>query len=198
MNKIDIKNIKRILEVRNLQNQFDNGGEISKTTLENFFTEALLKLVENYNNNEREKFSKILRKEVDEIFNKYAEDDENMIVIKACNYEDRYYYPIDSSDIFNYIDFDNYKYNKFVRAIGAECQYEYDDKFNKSIRRIYDSLVDNDYISDIVDFYREDDSLNEVWYGCYGITKDYTVVSFIIRGNGMLLNNEEPYVVFEF
>ena len=40
-----------------------------------------------------------------------------------------------------------------------------------------------EYISE--DYYRYDnDALNDYWYGCIGIMKDYKIVSFVIREDG--------------
>ena len=59
--------------------------------------------------------------------------------------------------------------------------------YEKYIDPICDAL-DKCYIDwSAEDYYTDNnDALNEFWYGCIGIMKDYKVVSFVIRDDGLL------------
>ena len=37
---------------------------------------------------------------------------------------------------------------------------------------------------------KENEAINECWYGVHGITKDYRIVAFVIRDDGMLCDEE--------
>ena len=55
-------------------------------------------------------------------------------------------------------------------------------------------LVHNLKIKDAYDYWENDNgALNEYWYGVIGIMKDYKVVAFVIRDDGMLCD-EKAYI----
>ncbi|MCH5167872.1 MAG: hypothetical protein J1F35_08340 [Erysipelotrichales bacterium] len=194
MNKTDIKNIEKCIKAREAQVfHLERGGDMTYEDIDSYSTEELKELIKQFNEFEKEKFFEVFKRKVDNFFNKYTDVDENqnVIVIAACGCEGRYMFDIDQSDIFSVIDFANHKYNKKIYAVGSEDNAYFIEKdFVDDIRNLYDDLVFGKYIQPIDKYFEDDDSVNEVWSGCYGITKDYEIISFVIRKDGMLMNDE--------
>ena len=194
MNKIDIKNIERCIKAREAQIfHLESGGDMRYEEIDKYSTEELKDLIKQFNESKKEKIFDVFKRKVDNFFNKYTDEEENqnVIVIAACNSECREMFEIDQSDIFAEINFDKHQYNNRIYAVGSEGNaYETGiDDFSDDTRDLYDDLVLNEYITPICNHFEHDDSINDVWYGCYGITNDYEIISFIIRRDGMLLNN---------
>ena len=200
MNNIDVINIKEVLEFcKNPRPVYQLGGEIQVSEIENSTDEQLNNLLEAY------KSAQIpgIRKMVDEIFEKFGEENDNMIALSAAKYyfDSRNTYELD--DPLDSIDFDGFEheYNPFYYPIARNWERKnWRDKNSKDDERLseYWTLVEAlctklnecskfEYAED---YYRDNDALNEYWAGVIGITKDYKLVSFVIRDDGMLCNED--------
>lgn len=90
MNNIDIANIKKELAKRKAANyEWKDGGEMTKDDVMLRTTKELNTLLKDYENTKKNKISEKVHKLVDEIFEKYAEKDDNMIPL-SCAYRPEY------------------------------------------------------------------------------------------------------------
>jgi Pyruvate/2-oxoacid:ferredoxin oxidoreductase delta subunit len=205
MNKIDLANIKKELAKRKAANyEFKTGGNMSKDEIASRTDEELTSLVENFTNNIENAASVEVKKIVDKIFEKYGEEDNDMIVISAAYCPERTVYA--SEDPFEDICFDSYKSDGLCRPVcsdwstvgfwGREEMRDEDitkweakwDEYYKDITRLKSQLakIKGAYY-DAEDYYEDDNyELNEYWYGVIGITRDYKLFSFTIRNDGLL------------
>lgn len=209
MNKIDLQNIKNELKKRNTKEpEFKEGGELTEADIVNATTENLEKMVADFNDQKRLKAEERLKNIVDDIFEKFNDDPDdvntNMIVIGACNYyDDSRCISISDSPLTD-IDFTGFgnKYNKIAYPIGRdwdlsdfgyEGDKEDDAKYEalmKSVEKI-EPLFKDLGLQSIENYWDEDnEAINEVWYGVHAITKDYKIVTFVIRDDGMLCDEE--------
>lgn len=205
MNDIDIKNIKKELRKRSASEyDFEAGGDLTQDNLTNATTEELKQMVKEHSDNKKVIASEKIKKIVDEIFEKYAEWNDNMIVLGACNYYDEDRHVSFIEEPLKEIDFDGFghDYNKLAFPIGRDYDlswYDYDngkyvngaddDKYEglmKEVKKIVDLLPDLG-LTDIEKYWDNDnEAINECWYGVHAITKDYQIVAFVIRDDGML------------
>lgn len=205
MNDIDIKNIKKELRKRSASEyDFEAGGDLTQGNLTCATTEELKQLIKEYSDNKKVISGEKIKKIVDEIFEKYADETDNMIVLGACNYynEDRHVSFVEEP--LKEIDFDGFghDYNKLAYPIGRSYDlswYDYDngkyvngaddDKYEelmKGVKKIVDLMPDLG-LADIEKYWDNDnEAINECWYGVHAITKDYQIVAFVIRDDGML------------
>lgn len=195
MNRIDVKNIERCIKAREAQIfHLERGGDMTYEDIDKHSTEELKELIKQFDESAKEKFFSVFKRKVDWFFNKYTDHEElqNVIVIGACNSEDRYMFEVDQSDIFSAIEFDNHEYNKRIYAVGSEENaYETEiDDFADDTRDLYQDLVLGEYIQPVDKYFENNSSINSVWFGCYAITPQYEIISFVIRKDGMLLNDE--------
>lgn len=208
MNKFDIENIEKEITKREAANyKFTKGGDLTKDNIEAKSIEELRKLIEDFNNNKKSKSSDKIKSIVDEIFEKFGEDEDNMIVLGACNYYEDGRCTSLSDDPLEDIDFDGFghRYNKLAYPIGRGFEVSYhdfesgtdhkgkDDKkaeeLFKLIRKIYPLFTDLG-LQSIEEYWEDNSGLNECWYGVHSITKDYKIVTFVIRDDGMLCDEE--------
>lgn len=207
MNDIDIKNIKKELRKRSASEyDFEAGGELSKDEIVNTDTEALNKMIKDFSNIKKETANEKIKKLVDEIFEKYAEPEsaDNLIILGACNYYDDSRSVVTCDSPLTSIDFDGFghKYNKLAYPIGRNYdleRYDYakhkfvegadDEKYaelSKLTQKI-EALLPDIGLTSIEKYWdNNNDALNEMWYGVHAITKDYKIVAFVIRNDGML------------
>ena len=195
MNRIDVKNIEMCIKAREAQIfHLEQGGDMTYEDIDKHSTEELKELIKQFYESKKEQFFDLFKRKVDNFFKKYTDFEEvqNVIVIGACNSENRYINKIDPSDIFAVINFDKHQFNKKLYAVGSEENaYETENNdFVDGTRDLYDDLVLNEYILPIDKYFAHTDSINDVWYGCYGITPQYEIISFIMRKDGVLLNND--------
>ena len=209
MNDIDIKNIKKELKKRSAaEYDFEAGGDLTKGNLTCATTEELKQLINEYSNNKKIISSEKIKKIVDEIFNKYAEGNDNMIVLGACNYYDEDRHVSFVEEPLKEIDFDGFghKYNKLAYPIGRDYNlswYDYDkgkyvngaddDKYKELMKNVQNivSLMPDLGLANIEKYWGNDnDAINEMWYGVHAITKDYQIVAFVIRDDGMLCDQD--------
>ena len=130
-------------------------------------------------------YTEELKNIVDKMFNKYGEEGDNMIVVWDANIFERDIWegknPL--SDIY-WKGFGN-KYNKLYYHICANDE-KTPDEYYVDLEKLK-SILHNLKIKDAYDYWKDNtDALNEYWYGVIGIMKDYQVVAFVIRDDGML------------
>lgn len=126
-----------------------------------------------------------LKNLVDKMFNKYGKDDDNMIAVWDANaFELGIWEGKDPlSDIY-WEEFGN-KYNKLYYPICTNDE-KIPDEYYADLEKLK-SILRNLNIKDAYDYWKDNsDALNEYWYGVIGIMKDYQVVAFVIRDDGML------------
>lgn len=126
-----------------------------------------------------------LKNLVDKMFNKYAKDEDNMIAVWDANaFEHDIWGGKDPlSDIY-WEEFGN-KYNKLYYPICANDE-KIPDEYYADLEKLK-GILRNLNIKDAYDYWKDNSAvLNEYWYGVIGIMKDYQVVAFVIRDDGML------------
>lgn len=210
MNKIDIENIRKELNKREAaEYKFESGGDLSQSEILNTTTENLNKMIKNFLDDGETKASQKIKKIVDEIFKKYAEGNDNMIVLGACNYYDEDRYVSFVEEPLKEIDFDGFghDYNKLAYPIGRDYDLRAwdednggyiggadDDKYEelmKNVQKIV-ALMPDLGLTDIEKYWDDNnDEINECWYGVHAITKDYKIVTFVIRDDGMLCDDND-------
>ena len=210
MNKVDIENIKKELNKRKAaEYKFENGGDLSQSEILNITTEDLNKMIEDFLDDEKTKAGQEIKKIVDEIFKKYADTTDNMVVLGACNYYDEDRHVSFVKEPLKEIDFDGFghDYNKLAYPIGRNYDlswYDYDndkyvygaddDKYEelmKDVQKIV-ALIPNLGLTDMENYWDDNnDAINECWYGVHAITKDYKIVTFVIRDDGMLCDEND-------
>lgn len=209
MNDIDIKNIKKELRKRSAaEYDFEAGGDLTQDNLTNATTEELKEMVKNHSNNKKVISSEKIKKIVDEIFEKYAEGNDNMIVLGACNYYDEDRHVSFVEEPLKEIDFDGFghDYNKLAYPIGRDYDlswYDYDngkyvngaddDKYEELMKGVQQivTLMPDLGLANIEKYWDNDnEAINEMWYGVHAITKDYQIVAFVIRDDGMLCDED--------
>jgi hypothetical protein len=209
MNKFDIENIEKEITKREAANyKFTKGGDLTKDNIEAKSTEELKKLIKDFNNNKKNESSDKIKSIVDEIFEKFGEDEDNMIVLGACKYYEDSRHTSLSDDPLEDIDFDGFghRYNKLAYPIGRNFDISYHDwggdtdykgeddekmqelyRLAKKIEQFFKDLG----LQNIEEYWDDNnDALNECWYGVHAITKDYKIVTFVIRDDGMLCDED--------
>ena len=133
----------------------------------------------------------LLKETIDEAFenNKVNKDEANVLVIESCR-GDEYY---------NQFDVD------VEELLSDDGPYWYWTRWNPNIHPI----MDRDYAghNNLLDYIRrnslcceeqfDSDEVNECWYGVIGITKDYKIVKFTIRDDGMIGGDGDWEVISE-
>lgn len=186
MNNIDAENIRRIIEWRKNKPFFKEGGIFTSEELDDVSTEELENWLKGSEKDQKPKFKKM----VDEFFEKYGKDGDNIILLTCAYVPDRETY--DAGLPWKYINYDgfNHDYNKLYYPVkvdedNKECMKEW-----KAILEMSKSVGITDaekYWTDVED----NEALNELWYGVIGIMKDYKAVSFVIRDDGMLCDEDD-------
>ena len=148
----------------------------------------------------KEKYIPKIKELVDKAFEEFGEEGENILILSACYYPERYIVEIDNplkSIHFNK-GYEPPFENKLYFPIGknwdlgnwkrkGEDMNKLSSLYEKYVDPICDAL-DKCYIDwSAEDYYTDNnDALNEFWCGCIGIMKDYKIVSFVIRDDGLL------------
>lgn len=148
----------------------------------------------------KEKYISKIKELVDKAFEEFGEEGENILILSACYYPERYIVEIDNplkSIHFNK-GYEPPCENKLYFPIGKnwdlgnwERKGEDVNKLSSLYEKYIDPIceaLDKCYIDwSAEDYYTDNnDALNEFWCGCIGIMKDYKVVSFVIRDDGLL------------
>ena len=196
MNDIDIKNIKKELAKRKAANyEWKDGGEMTKDDVILRTSKELKAFLNDYENAKRNKISEKVHKLVDEIFEKYSNEDDNMIPL-SCAYRPEYRIlgniGIEVYTSITLSDEDGYNNNAHVKPI-ARNWYEDDerwDNYTKDLAKLVDITIDAKvpYAEEYWKDYGE--RLNEYWYGVIAITRDYDIVGFEMRYDGIAQDSE--------
>ena len=191
MNDIDIANIKKELAKRKAANyKWKDGGEMTKDDVILHTTKELKAFLNDYENTKRNKISEKVHKLVDKIFEKYSNEDDNMIPL-SCAYRPEYrLYGNTGIEVYTSITFndeDGYNDNAHVKPI-ARNWYEDDerwDNYTKDLAKLVDITTDAEipYAEEYWKDYGE--NLNMYWYGVIAITRDYNIVGFEMRYDGL-------------
>ena len=215
INKVDIENIGKELKARKAASySIKNGGTLSKEELKGKSESELKQLISDFKSSKETKAIGEIKELVDNLFKKYGEEGDNMIAISCAYVPERKTYANEEGPL-SAIDFNGFghKYNKLYYPICSdwECANywgrknktkeeleEWDEKWEEywqDIDELQGKLDDID-IPTAEEYWKSDnDALNEYWYGVIGIMKDYRVVAFVIRGDGMLCD-EDSYESF--
>lgn len=206
MNDIDVKNINKFIAKIEAQNfKFKDGGDCTYEYLDSLSLSELKGLVSDYKNRQKHIFSQGFKQKVDEIFEKFAEEGENIIILTCCNADEsgRYVTEFEYDNPLSLIDFSTHKCNEMWYPVGSSLYYDEEDNeksdelYSKS-KELLNDLLSNNQIEPIDDYYNEDESVNFYWFGVYGVTKDYEVVSFVIRDDGILLEHCSKQLIKDF
>lgn len=191
MNKIDIENIKKELAKRKAANyEWKDGGEMTKDDVMLRTTNELNELLKNYENTKKNKISENIHKLVDDIFKKYAEDNDNMIPL-SCAYRPEYrVYGDTGIEIYSSVmlsDVDGYNDNPYIKPI-ARNWFEEDERwesYTEDLAKLVNetSKAKVPYAEEHWEYNGE--RLNQYWYGVIAITRDYKIVGFEMRDDGL-------------
>ena len=202
MNNIDIENIKKELAKRKAANyEWKDGGEMTKDDIMLRTTKELNELLKNYENTKKNKISENIYKLVDDIFKKYAEDDDNMIPLSCTNRPEYRLYGDTGIEVYSSVmlsDIDGYNDNTHIKPI-ARNWFEEDDRWEtyaEDLAKLIDetSKVKVPYAEE--EFEDDGESLNEYWYGIIAITRNYKIVRFVMRDDGLPEDdNKAPYSI---
>ena len=217
MNKTDVKNMKSLLKWRELSRKvskgadYDTDGEIKFDVLTVYSDDELNQKIKEFEDAEKRNAAGKFRSLVDAFFEKWGDEGDNMIVLSGAWVPERETCELD--DPVNDINWNWSEYNKLYHAVGrqqpsnrylAVCdlpkaervereklwdQFWADMKPIQKEARKLKILTAEKYWED------DNDALNEMWYGVIGVMKDYRIVSFVIREDGMLCD-EEGYETF--
>ena len=193
MNKTDLNNMKALLKYKEVVARgpkFEsNNITITKEELEKYSIDELKDKIYQFEHSEETKYTEELKNLVDEMFNKYSKEGDNMIAVWDVNVYDRNIN--EGEDPLNDIYWKGFehKYNKLYYPICSNGE-NVPDEYYKDIDKLADILY-NLKIKDAYDYWENDNgALNECWYGVIGIMKDYRVVAFVIRDDGMLCDQQ--------
>ena len=197
MNNIDIENINKELAKRKAANyEWKDGGEMSKDDVMLRTTNELTSLKEEYEEKKKNEISEVIHKLVDDIFEKFGDEDDNMIPLSCANRPD---YDIDGytgGELYYRLTFKTNCSNNNIKPIGRtwyENEKDDLDKINeycKAVNNLYYKTI-KAKVPNAEDFWEDDgEALNEYWYGCIAITRDYKIVGFEIRYDGLPQNDE--------
>lgn len=190
---------------------YDTAGEIKFDVLSEYSDDELNQKMQEFEEAEKRKASDKFRSLVDAFFEKWGDEGDNMIVLSGAYVPERTTYEMD--DPVNDIYWNQSKYNKLYHAVGRQQpsnNYYAVRDIPKAEREEREKLWDQ-FWADMepiqkearklkiptAEEYWEDDNhaLNEFWCGVIGVMKDYRIVSFVIRDDGMLCD-EEGYETF--
>ena len=154
-------------------------------------------------NQTKEKLIPEIKKMVDDAFGEFGKEGDNILILSACNYiEDaRDTYEVDSPlDNIKFNRGDNY--NNLYFPIGRNWDlgnWKKDGVDDDKVDTLYENYTKpiceelNLCFIDCYaeDYYRDNNSaLNDCWCGVIGIMRDYKVVSFVIRNDGILCDRD--------
>lgn len=184
MKNTDILNIRKVLEYRKIKPNLKAGGDLDLEWINLRSTEELENLLTTNN----QLVIPEIKALVDQIFQKFSDNPEdNMIALWAAHYDEHDVY--DQGCPMTSISFDGFshEYNKFYYPIGSAWDVNDVPKEYENLTKQLKEKCELIGIKSAEDYYKDDnDALNEIWNGVIGIMKDYRVVAFVIRNDGML------------
>ena len=215
INKVDIENIEKELKARKTASySIKSGGTLSKEELKGKSESELKQLISDFKSSKETIAIREIKELVDNLFKKYGEEGDNMIAISCAYVPERKTYA-DEEGPLSAIDFNGFghRYNKLYYPICSdwECANywgrkdrikeeleEWDKKWEEywqDINELQGKLDDIDIPTAEEYWGNDNDALNECWFGVIGIMKDYRIVAFVIRNDGML-SDEDDYESF--
>lgn len=188
MNDIDVLNIKKEISSRK-EIKFKDGGELDLATIKSKSTEELQKMVVEYETNKTESLKSQFKNYIQKLFDHYAEDDENVILLSECYgdydggrelYETDYMFEIEpiSKDTYN-------TWCQSVEFEGLE------HKEKSAISDTIENFVKELDLPVAVEYFEDSDSVNCYWHGYVGVTRDFKVITFICRDDDMMADRNE-------
>ena len=205
MNVVDVINIQDELNKRKAASyEFVKGGDISHEDILNSTSEELSKLLLDFKTAKESQAKELSKSIVDEIFKKYGEEDDNMIIISAaycperdtCDIEDPLYW-IDFNDPINKRYFPvgrKWEFGEYEKSLTEEEQNRWDEYYSDA-SKLEKELYEIDDICPADQLWEEDNhQLNEYWIGVVGVTRDYRVISFVIRDDGIYATHSESTI----
>lgn len=214
INEIDVKNIKKELAARKaMEYKFEKGGTIEQGLLKNLNEEILKDSLNGYENAVKIKAFNELKQLVQDTFDKYGKEGDNMIALDLGNYDDSHFADVNPAyeEWCWQIRWD--RQSEYLRGEGEvhykpigwdECDSEhwpddeadalekkYQDLFEitNQIMKLLSKLVKTTDLEDVGNM----DATNECWYAVTTITRDLKFVSFVIRDDGLPLNNDGSF-----
>ena len=151
----------------------------------------------------KEKLIPKIKKMVDDAFGEFGEEGDNILILSACRYIEDVRDTSEVDEPIEDISFNSgSNYNNLYFPIGRNWDlgnWDRDGKDEDKLDTLYEGYtepiceaLDQCFIDCCAeDYYREYNSaLNEYWCGVIGIMKDYKVVSFVIRNDGLLCDGD--------
>lgn len=188
MNDIDYANIKKELRLRT--SKFILGGTIDEVDIKKMSTEDLrFKLAEHDRDVSEERVEKI-RNIVDDLFETYGTKKNNMIILDCVKKE---FYSFIHKIPLTKIDFINSEQNTQCFPIGMD--WSIDEQISNEKFFVLSGEISAELMflgeADAHNIFMYNDYLNDGnFYGITAITRDYHYISFVMREDGMLLNDE--------
>lgn len=194
MNDIDVKNIKAIIKYReNNKPKLANGGDLSIKDLEEMSTEGLKYTLKRYNSLLTDQYETQLKKQVDYMFIKYGIGDENMIVFD-CTHWKQWERALSTDEEATDIEFESCD-SDLIKPINVHNMDNIDPDYWKDIH-ILTELLDKLKCPYAYKYFKDFDSVNEEWYGCLAITRNYKVIPFVIRDDGYFTDEKSLSTIF--
>jgi hypothetical protein len=198
MNNIDIENIKKELAKRKAANyEWKDGGEMTKDDIMLRTTKELNELITTFNDDSKKIISEQIKKQVDKIFEKWGKKGDNMILLTCVKRSDYHLRNVDEYDyILTAANWEWEKYNKLCYPVmghkDTDIKSEDYEEFENEVYNLYDLLDKSNYKWEATSLFKtNNDGINEYWCGFSAITKNYKIVSFIMRYDGMLMDEEK-------
>lgn len=184
MNEIDAKNIREIIKQREKKAKFTTGGEIDIGLLNEQSTNELKRMLKEFANSTKGLFEDQLRKQVDRIFEQYGMAHNNMIAFDCTRWSD-WERELSTDCEITDIEFDECE-SELIKPITS---HNNDSRYWKDMEILTDILakLKCPYANKFFKYY---DSVNEEWYGCLAITRNYKVVPFVIRNDGYFTDDK--------
>lgn len=217
MNSIDLKNIKEVIKYRELVEKGpkfnDEDSTMTLEQLNNTSIKELKKMVSDFENNVTKNNTEEFKKIVDEIFEKWGTERDNMIVLSVANVFDNY--ATELSDPLGNIEFDAVYNRASVHPVG--CEFDglsywqrseasdeelamWDkkiDAFSKDIKRLL-KAADKLRIKTAEKYWDTEgnlSSLNKLWHGVIAVKKNYDIVSFVIPNDGIMIDGSDIDII---
>lgn len=147
----------------------------------------------------KEKLIPHIKKMVDDAFGEFGKEGDNILILSACNYLEDSRSTCEVDTPLDHINFNKGSdYNNFYFPIGRNWDlgsWKRDGVDEDKLDTLYENYTQpicealNQCFIDCYaeDYYRDTNYvLNEYWCGVIGIMRDYKVVSFVIRNDGLL------------
>lgn len=194
MNKIDIKNIKAIIDWKLARPKFEKGGDIPKSA--NLYGKSITDLKKMIEENSVIVVPKV-RNCIDKYFEKIANRLSNTIILWSVNRADWTDTLIQhEEESYDIIDFD-YAMKKQDSGLFVADPIDIEDQSDIAISNqweLYDELknaVIECGCDDAEKAFEDSEAINPEWYGVVAVTRDYKLIHFVIRDDGAFVEDFE-------